>query len=672
MRSLLTFTLTLIVFQGLMAQAPKEKWGKPTKEELTMTTCNIDPTADAAVLNNYGHYYFDRHYYYSAQELRTIYHYQVRTKIFTEAGKKYATISIPYKGYDEYENVVEISGATYTYEDGKVTKTKMKQKNIQWTRNGRNMWNCTFTLPNVKPGSVIEYSYKIASLDLAKLRDWMFQRDIPVLHSDLTLTSPYFFNFAFFSNIPEAKLSVKRTEMSQYIQFYRPSIYFNCIKTEFSARDIPTFRKEIFMPDSNRSILKGEFLLASAVTRPIEFVRYADYYVVSFLKPLLITTTENLYETKERISLFNSILTGFRITEGMEWKDFTKKLSKDPDFGKNMLKAFEENKNLIDSFRRVPAGLKRMVSIYDYIRKNIRWNGEYRILASNSMEKIFEKKVGYSSDVNMLLINTLNRAGVQARPVLISTKSYGDVYKELGFLRKFNHLIVSVELEGKRYLLDATDPNRPYDILSLDDLNGEGLLINLLDSGWIPISSIANTELNQTEKYTIGQNGQYEGEVVTSFTGQLALQKLKEENIKDHDNLSVSIRKTTQGSFISAGDSLLFAPFKENSVIDNPFTEEQRFHPVDLKFERSITREIAINIPEGYKLTSIPGNRAFAMQGDFATCSINSEQNANILKISFRLELKNAYIPPQFYPDFKLFVETVKALESEKIVLRKS
>ncbi len=108
MRSLLTLTLTFIAFQGLLAQAPKDKWGKPAKEELTMTSCTFDPYADAAILNNYGHYYFDRHYYFSAQELRTIYHYQIRMKIFTEEGKKYAIINIPYKGYDEYENVVEI------------------------------------------------------------------------------------------------------------------------------------------------------------------------------------------------------------------------------------------------------------------------------------------------------------------------------------------------------------------------------------------------------------------------------------------------------------------------------------------------------------------------------------------------------------------------------------
>jgi hypothetical protein len=94
-------------------------------------------------------------------------------------------------------------------------------------------------------------------------------------------------------------------------------------------------------------------------------------------------------------------------------------------------------------------------------------------------------------------------------------------------------------------------------------------------------------------------------------------------------------------------------------------------YPVDLKFERTSTRQITVNIPDGYKLTSIPANRAFAMQGNFATCSLNHELNENILTLAFSFELKNSYIPPQFYPDLKLFFETVKALEDEKIVLKR-
>lgn len=671
MRPLLTFLLAFF-YLHTHAQAPKEKWGNPTKEELTMAYCTLDPNAGAAILDNYGHYYFNRHYYFSAQELRTIYHYQVRLKVFTDEGKKYATITIPYRGYDEYENVVEISGSTYNLEGGKMVRTKLRAKTIKWTREGTAMWYCTFTLPDVKPGSVIEYTYKIASLDFARLRDWHFQSSIPVLHSNMKLTTPYFYQFAFFSNMPQARLDVKRTELSQYIQFYTQNIYVNSVDLQLTARNIPAFRNEILMPDSSRQILKGEFLLSSAITRPIEFARFNDYYLMPYLKPLMLTTTNDLYEVKQRIMLYNELMTGYKIIEGMEWKDFTKQLSKNPDFGKNMLRAFDENKSLTDSLRRVEAGKKRMIAAYDYIRHNIKWNGQYRIFASHSMEKIFEKKTGYSSDVNMLLINTLNRVGIQARPVLIATRSHGIPYKEVGFLRKFNHLIVSVELEGKRYLLDATDPLRPYDILSDEDLNGEGLLVNLLDYQWIPLESASPSELIQKETHSISGDGKYTAATEAIFTGQLALMKIKQKKEgSGNSNIPYTMSYSRQGSLPITADSIVLMPLLENSPVENPFTEEQRTHPVDFRFERTITREVKIEIPEGYKISSLPQNRVFAMQGDFVVCSVNSQTENNAVTLTFRLELKNSYIPPQFYPDLKLFMETVKALENETVVIKK-
>jgi hypothetical protein len=50
-------------------------------------------------------------------------------------------------------------------------------------------------LPDVKAGSVVEYTYKIASLDFVKLRDWVFQRDIPIVASDMVFDSPNLFQY---------------------------------------------------------------------------------------------------------------------------------------------------------------------------------------------------------------------------------------------------------------------------------------------------------------------------------------------------------------------------------------------------------------------------------------------------------------------------------------------
>lgn len=680
MRLLLTIAL-ICLSVTLPAQAPREKWGNATQEELTMAFSSVDPSASAVILNNYGHYYFDRHYYFSAPELRTIYHYQVRLKVLSAEGKKYATISIPFRGFDEYENVVEISGTTYNLENGKVVKSKLKHKTIEWKRNGRDLWNCTFTLPDVKEGSVIEYSYKIASLDFVKLRDWMFQKEIPVLHSEMALTSPNYFQFAFFSNMPAGRLDAKRTEVTQHIQFYNTNIYTNSNKLQLTARNIPAFRKEVLMPDSSRSILKGEFLLSMAITRPVEFTRYNDYYVMPFLKPLLLTTTDDYYEPKERMRLYTELMTGYKIIEGMEWESFAKKLSKDEAFGKGMLKAIE-NKAIIDSFRKMEAGKKRMIAIYDYVKGNFKWNGEYRIFASNSMEKIFERKAGYSSDINMLLINLLSRSGIQARPVLISTRSYGSVYKELGFFRKFNHVIVSVEIEGQRYLLDATDPLRPYNLLSTEDLNGEGLLVNLLDFSWIPLENLTASTISQLEEIQVNSDGAYSTAITTGYTGFHSLNRRKElihsssnekpevENLQNIQ-LPLIVKSVQQNKADVSADSIVLRPLSANSLFENPFVEEIRTQAVDLKFEHSIVRELKIHIPVGYELVRYPAEQNLTMNGEFLSFTLKPEVENEVLKILFRVDVNNSFIPPQFYSDLKLLCELIAQAERGSIVLKK-
>ncbi len=680
MRTLLTTTLTFIIFFTSYAQNPMENWGNPSQEELTMAYCPVDPSADAAYLNNYGHYYFNRYYYFGSPELRTFYHYQVRMKIYTDEGKKFATVSIPYRGFDEYENVVEISGVTYNFENGKVVKTKLKAKNAQWTKNGKNMWNCTFTLPDVKPGSVIEYTYKIASLDFAKLRDWMFQKDIPVLKSNVVLTTPDFIQFTFFSNAPSEMLDVEQKDHMHYILFYNTNIYCNGYDLNMKARNVPAFKKEVLMPDSNRQIIKGEFLLNLVITRPPELYNFNERYLMPYLKPLFLTTTEDYYEPRDRIYIRNDIMAGYRIQEGMDWESFVKKLSKNPDFGKNMLKAFE-NKWLIDSFRKTDTGIKRMVAIYNYVKNNIKWNGQYRIFTNNSLEKTFEEKSGFSSDINLLLVNLLNRSGIQAKPVLISTRSFGNVYKEVGFFRKFNHVIVSVVLEGKVFLLDATDPLRPYDFLDIQDLNQEGLLVNILDHEWVALQNSVLSEIAQTEIYQISPEGSSTFEITTKFTGYPALQKRKvilnsSSDMKklDIDNLHdislpLIINKSEQ-SFLTEihSDSLFITPLLNNSLVENLFTEEQRINPVDLKYERLMIRELNISIPEGYSLQSYPPNESYTMQGGFLSYSLNSEVEQNVLKMHFKFEVINAYIPSHFYSDLKLFLETIKELEQEKVV----
>jgi hypothetical protein len=697
MRKLLIICLTILSSLLGIAQTSSYKWGDISQEELTMTDCKFDNAADAAVLYDNGRYYFDRYFYQSNPELRTFYHYQVRIKIFNDAGKKWATVSVPYHGYDEYEDVIAISGFTYNLdENGKVIKSKLKAKNITWQRNGSGLWNCTFALPDVKPGSVIEYTYKIASLDFARLRDWMFQRQIPVYESTLELTSPNFFQFGFFSNVSQNELVTERKDDNLYIQFYNTNVYCNGSELRLQKRNTPAFRKEMLMPDSSRQILKGEFYLVSAITRPSEFSRYNDYYFTPYFKPLLYTTTDEYYTTKTRMQLYTEMLVGYKIILGSDWESFVKKLGKMDDFGKTLLKSFE-CRTLIDTFKKAGNSEQRLIAAYNYVKNNLKWNGEYRILASSSLEKTFERKSGNSADINMLLINLLNRTGIQAKPVLISTRSHGAVYKEMAFFYKFNHVIASAEIEGKTYLLDATDPLRPYSFLDINDLNGEGLLVGNLDYRWVPLKNNVKSNIYIKRDIKVTPDGKFEELLIAEEDGYIALQKrqkynqtlpssqvqmiiphLKNKapegfNVFNLEKYDVPLLWNVRLSVdVIKGDSLLsISPFNNLNTVINSFVDLQRLHPIDFGYEQSLIHEISIPIPEGYAIGSLPQNEILKMQDNALTYSLKTQSDENKVTITCIFEINQAFIPAYFYADLKLFFERVVEKEKDFIILLK-
>jgi hypothetical protein len=244
-------------------------------------------------------------------------------------------------------------------------------------------------------------------------------------------------------------------------------------------------------------------------------------------------------------------------------------------------------------------------------------------------------------------------------------------------------VIVSVELDGKRYLLDATDPLRPYNLLSIEDLNGEGLLVNLLDYQWIPLSNSIPSIKRQIEEIQIQSEGAYSTFITSGYSGFHALDKRNEfinstsgntqiegENLQS-DEFSLIVKSVQQNNVDYSPDSIVFKPLETNSLFENPFVQEVRTHPVDLKFEQALIRELKIQIPAGYELVSFPAEQNLTMNGEFVSFTLKPEVENDILKILFRVDVNNSFIPPQFYGDLKLLSEMIKKAEQEKIVMKK-
>jgi hypothetical protein len=687
--------LSVLLINQAVAQNNKFKWGDVSPEELESKFCQFEPSAEAEVLFNIGNYYFDTHYYMSAEEVRTIYQYQSRIKIYDKRGLKHATFTIYYKGYDSYEDIAEIKGITYNLDaTGKVVKTKLKWKSIEWKKEGKDLWHCTFTLPEVKPGSVIDVSYKIASLDFLQLRDFVFQRNIPCKWSEINLTTPNFFNFALVSTALGMATNEKADAYLNW-RFYNRSFSTNATKIKIALENIPTFRKEPLMPDSAQVIKKASFYLVSAQTKPIEFINIRDYYWQRFIGPLLLTTTEG-GTPQSRMMIYNSLISGYKIVRGEDYKDLIKRVEKMEEFGQRMRK-FWNNQTLADSFKKIQDRDSRVKAIYNYVSQNYTWNGQYSAFAPRPLEEVSASKSGNSAEINMILLSLLNRSEIKAAPVLIATKDFGKPSKEFGLLSRFNHLLVMTEYGNTNPLLDAIEPLLPFGILPVNDLNGEGLLIQNNTFEWVKLENIFSNSENNTESCVLKGNRLNINLHTQNFGYQAADKRYNLGKLSQQDWLNLyypSIASGKHDTLILRGATnkelqfennitlqtgyepgldgkITLQPLMLNEIAMNTTTRHQRVFPFDFGYNNLIKRVIKVTIPDGYALSDYPKDANLTMPGNGLSYQLKSSIADNNLIIETSFAINQTYFEPQFAPEISLFFERMMKKNLEAVVFKK-
>src|SRR5690606_29814297 len=78
---------------------------------------------------------------------------------------------------------------------GKISETKMKSESVFKEVVDKNHDLTKFTLPNVKEGSVIEYTYRLTSDFVFNFKGWQFQFEIPVVLTEYRATFPEWFHY---------------------------------------------------------------------------------------------------------------------------------------------------------------------------------------------------------------------------------------------------------------------------------------------------------------------------------------------------------------------------------------------------------------------------------------------------------------------------------------------
>lgn len=658
-------------------ETPKIKFGKISDEELNMKVYAPDTSAAAVILYDDGS--SSVNYDVSLNRFILTFERFLRIKILKESGKEWGNHTISLYSFNQTkEEIRGIDGVTFNMENGKVVKSDLKKDGVFKERENKYWESTKISLPAIKVGSIIDLKYTIFSPLLWNLQPWKFQYSIPVKWSHLYLKYPEYFKYnhsslgyhPLFSNTQGT-----RNESINYTVTY----------------------------ESGGSIMSGGGQ-REKVNESISYVAqtfdYAAKEVPAIKEEPYCTTVEN-FTTKVKFELgstdFIKIGGTFKSYTNT-WESISKELSDDEDFGGqiNGGNFIEDDVKSIN--KGISGDMKKVIALYSYVQKNIKWDKYKAYSTSKSLKKTFTDKTGNSADLNLLLLVMLQKSGISVDPVILSTRDHGMIMPLHPSLSDCNYVIVRATIDNNPVFLDVTDPRIPAGQLPMRCLNGKGVLItkntaeeiDLVNTPSVSSSTVmlelkdgkvqgsVASRLGGTDAYTFRNDIKDAGGNKEYF--EKLKNKSKEIEYTDYvysnvDSLYQPVEK--RYNFIlndgSADDNsiIYLNPMVFDKWLQNPFTSPTRVYPVDFGVPFVENYKMSFTIPEGYKVEELPKNKNIMLgnkDGRFIY-SIGQMDNRIVLNLRFAID-KPLFLPVE-YQNLKDFFDRVIAAEGEQIVLKK-
>ena len=629
------FLLFIFFVYGTKSIAQNFELGKVTIAELQEKKHPKDSTANAAILFKKGEVYFE--------DLTTITRVRIKIKIYKKEGFEWANEEISH--YINGESVSFSNATTYNLVDGKIEKIKLKKEGEFEQKINKYFSLKKITMPNVREGSIIEYEYIIRSGNFGSLRDWYFQSSIPVNYSEFKVKIPYFLTFN------------KRTKGFLYPKMSSEPTYNRETSEVYKLENIPSMKEESLVNNINN--------YRAGVSYELALVNLPGYVYKSF---------------------------------STDWNAVTKTIYDDSDFGTELNKTSYFEEDLKPLLKGLTTNEEKVAAIFNYVKSTVKWNKYTGYSCNDGVKKAYKDKTGNVAEINLMLTAMLRFAGLNANPVLISTRDNGIAL--FPSRTAFNYVIVAVEIPEGNILLDATEKQAGYGVLPFNDLNWIGRLIRkdgTSEEVDLMPKNISNDVV--TMNYSIDSKGFISGKLRRQLTDYKALEyRKKVEDVKDdtylenleNENEKIEIKDYSRtnekdlklpaietfsftGSNLTEiiGEKIYINPMLFYTHRENPFKQEVREYPIDYGYSFLDKYAVNIQIPEGYKIETLPASGIFSMQDDLGTFKFMTNSSGNTINVIVIHQINTPIISSEYYEMLKEFYQKMIDKQNEKIVLVK-
>ena len=623
---------------------------KVTKSDLTINTYEKDSTANALVLYEQGNSYFDKKDFILKTEVKR------KVKILNREGFNNANIQIYLYNSDnnsKKEKVEDIIATTYNLIDKVIVTTRLKKADIFEEKYNDNTTLIKFTLPNIKEGSVIIYSYTFISPFMFKYKDWRFQDNIPKLYSEYRASIPG--NWIYHKKLVGGKkLVISTAELKKDCLKTFNGGAADCEESVYAMKDIPAFISEDYMTAESNYLARIEYEL--------ETFRGMDGRINHYTKT---------------------------------WETVDKEFRTDGDIGKQLKKNIDTEKLLSQDILNETDNLKKAKAIYNYMQNNYTWNKEYRIFKDVSVKDLINNKSGNVSSINILLHNLLKESGIEVSPVLLSTRNNGFATKLYPVISDFNYLIVQAKINNKAYLLDATDKYLNFGEIPFRCLNEYGRLLDFKNgSEWIDIKPSKRSSVMYNVDVYFDEDQNLVGKVKNRLTGYHALHAKKsyypnnEAYLDELENNSpfieifnhnVTSEGKTSDKFSESYDieyntdeinqTLYLNPFIVKFFTENPFKLQERTYPIDFGYKDNYLYTFKLKLNDNYTVKDMPKEIMLTLPNDAGLLSFSTKKIGNELHLLFKIDFKTPIYPAEYYPYLKEFMSKIVDIQKNSIIV---
>jgi hypothetical protein len=638
-----TITALLLCLGVTLASAQTkpstQPFGTVDIADLQSKNCDFEKDANAEVLFDSGNVYFDGNYHIVTEIHK-------RIKIFNDNGKDYANVRIEYFTGDRLEFLSRIQAETINLTNGKPEIIKVDKKQIFTEFVDKYRSAMVISFPNVKPGSIIEYKYTLTSNSIGDFPDWYFQTSIPTRYSQLTTSIPDIFYYKNLEDIHQPYAVKKTNNDGSYTK---------------ALINVPSIPDEPFMSSlrDNCQRILFQLMTIRQVGQPLQM--YSD-----------------------------------------SWTKVGETLMESDYFGGQLNHKVAGEEVLITKAKSLKSDDEKIAYLFNEVKNSMRWNEQYNKYSDDGTAKAWDKKVGNSGEINMILYHLLKKSGVSVYPMITSTRKNGRVNPSYPNSYQFNSTVAFVPVDSTHfYVLDATNKyniynqipanvlnsfgfymskeRKTYDVLFLQNTKPVRQVVQInaeikADGKMIGSAEVSNFGYNRVDAIT-----RYKKDGEKKFIDYLRNDdnNLKIASIKFQDMDTDTLALTHKVEFEldltgSDGNYIYFSPNILSSAKTNPFLSENRSTDIDFGYLSNYAINCIFKLPAGYKLDVLPKSISMTTPDKSIVFKRIAVEQDGTVAVRLYIDQKKSIYFKEDYADIHEFFKRMYEMLNEQIVLKKS